>query len=416
MTNFHVAHVLRKLDPAEWGGTETHVSALGAALQRRGVDSSVWAPALHERHPRISGEAVERYRAMLPMLGPKDALTALWRRGGNIVSADLLFRLVSDDRSALAHVHTLGRIGGVVRTAMRWTGRPYVVSVHGPLLAEPTLVRDDVTRAQRRVLDLGSPIGALLGARRVLDDASRVVCFNDDEFAALQARVGERAVRLDQGVEREHYARGSAERGRQRWALPGGVPVVLQLGRLAEQKNPQLTLRAFAAAAHPTARLVFAGSETEAGLTSTLTQEAAALGLGARVTFLGNVDREDVPDLLALSAVLMLPSRHESFGLTLLEAWAALRPALFSKVGGFADLAAAACERDLVIQGTDPAVWGAALKRALVDPDLRAAAARRGETLVRRRFGWGEVARRHRALYEEVVEERTHSRGRVHAV
>ena len=37
----HVAHVLRKLDPAAWGGVETHVHALAAALRARDVGGTI---------------------------------------------------------------------------------------------------------------------------------------------------------------------------------------------------------------------------------------------------------------------------------------------------------------------------------------------------------------------------------------
>lgn len=39
-----VAHVLRKYDPAEWGGTETHVAAVTRELSARGWKVEIHAP------------------------------------------------------------------------------------------------------------------------------------------------------------------------------------------------------------------------------------------------------------------------------------------------------------------------------------------------------------------------------------
>src|SRR5260221_8955630 len=66
-------HVLRKCDPAEWGGTETAIQRLFQGLREHGVDSVVYCPQL--RNGRASdplaeaGCTVKRFSAFLPILG-----------------------------------------------------------------------------------------------------------------------------------------------------------------------------------------------------------------------------------------------------------------------------------------------------------------------------------------------------------
>ena len=184
----HVAHVLRKLDPAAWGGVETHVHALAAALRARDVGGTLFAPRRGPEDEAPGGAPVERYRALLPVLGPAERRRALWAVGGNLISLDLPLRLARDARFALAHAHTQRRVGGAVRVAMRHTGRPYVVSIHGPLLSAPAWVAEESARRRGRSLDVGQPWGALVGARRVLRDADRVIVFNRAEEAAVEGR------------------------------------------------------------------------------------------------------------------------------------------------------------------------------------------------------------------------------------
>src|SRR5262245_26528062 len=90
-----VAHLLRKYDPAEWGGTETVIHQLFDGLRGQGVESVVYCPRL----PQLTagdplaeaGCQVERFHACVPVWG----LTAEERRqmvavGGNLMSFDLL--------------------------------------------------------------------------------------------------------------------------------------------------------------------------------------------------------------------------------------------------------------------------------------------------------------------------------------
>ena len=77
--------------------------------------------------------------------------------------------------------------------------------------------------------------------------------------------------------------------------------------------------------------LVLAGAETEPGYGAQLT----TLAQGAeRLVLAGQRDRHALADLLAAAAVAVLPSRHEPFGLAILEAWAAGRAVIAADTGG----------------------------------------------------------------------------------
>lgn len=408
MKTHRVAHVLRKYDPAQWGGTETHVAAVTSRLAAHGWAAEVHAPKGPTAPDRMLSNHVslERYRAFCPFVGPAERRRALYANAGNIASFDELATLARDSSLALAHVHTSKRIGGAVRTAMRLTGRPYVVSVHGPMLAEHALVSEDTRARLDGLWDLGKPLGWALGARRVLDDAARVICFNGDELRALQARIGDRAVRMDHGVDRPRLSGGSAARADERWPELGPAPVVALLGRMAEQKNQLLAVRAFARGAPAEHRLVFAGAETDRGWRERVEQEARALGVRDRVHFLGNLDPQSaVPDLLARAQLLLVPSLHEAFGLAVLEGWAAGRPVLFARHSGLADIADALDDDSCSIPSLDECAWGEALAFASTSPGQRSAWANAGATLIERRFSWDVVTRALAELYEQVLQE-----------
>jgi glycosyltransferase involved in cell wall biosynthesis len=406
-----VAHVLRKYDPDQWGGTETHVVEITRHLGATGCRSEVMAP-LGPTAPdrRLAPDVpLARYRAACPFIAPADRRAALVANGGNLLSVELPLRLARDAGLSLAHAHTLGRIGGCVRAAMRWTGRPYVVSIHGPLLSEPVLVANETQRRLEGTVDLGRPFGALVGARRVLDDAARVIVFNEDERRAVATRVGDRAVRMDHGVDPHRYASGDAKRADARWPSLGDGPVVALVGRVTHQKNQMLAVRALSQTRPLNTTLVFAGAETDRGVRVAVDEEARALGVADRVKWLGNVASDAVPDLLARADVVLVPSTHEAFGLAVLEAWAAGRPCLFAETLGLRDLGAALgpiAGPEACVPSYEPAVWGAQLSTWLSDPARRRTAADAGGELVRARYRWDVIAARLTELYRSVLEAR----------
>ncbi|HJL32898.1 MAG TPA: glycosyltransferase family 4 protein, partial [Polyangiaceae bacterium LLY-WYZ-15_(1-7)] len=404
----HVAHVLRKLDPAAWGGVETHVHALAAALRARDVGGTLFAPRRGPEDEAPGGAPVERYRALLPVLGPAERRRALWAVGGNLISLDLPLRLARDARFALAHAHTQRRVGGAVRVAMRHTGRPYVVSIHGPLLSAPAWVAEESARRRGRSLDVGQPWGALVGARRVLRDADRVIVFNRAEEAAVRTHLAphgraERVVRMSQGVDARRFARGHRRATRRALGLDDETPLVMQVGRLGAQKNQAFALEVFARAGGPGV-LAFVGAETDPGEADALRDAARAAGVAERVRLLGNQPPERIPDLLAAADLVLAPSRHEAFGLQVVEAWAAGRPTLFAAVGGQADLAAH-LDAGMALAAGDAGAWVDRLRGLLADPQARRALGHAAQRAAAS-FDWGAVAARHESLYAAVCHER----------
>jgi glycosyltransferase involved in cell wall biosynthesis len=95
--------------------------------------------------------------------------------------------------------------------------------------------------------------------------------------------------------------------------------------------------------------------------------EARAQELGVPVAFLGR--REDAGDLLAACDALVLPARREGLGVSALEAMAAARPVVASRVGGLAE--AVVHERTgLLVPPDDARALAEAIMRLGSDRDL----------------------------------------------
>jgi glycosyltransferase involved in cell wall biosynthesis len=103
--------------------------------------------------------------------------------------------------------------------------------------------------------------------------------------------------------------------------------VIVQVGRLAEQKNHKFTLRAFenVLKTEQNMILLFVG---DGELRDELVKMADELILGEKVMFLGN--RRDVQDILQAADLFVFPSLYEGLGAVAIEAQAAGLPCLIS--------------------------------------------------------------------------------------
>ncbi|NUQ90196.1 MAG: glycosyltransferase [Glycomyces artemisiae] len=119
-------------------------------------------------------------------------------------------------------------------------------------------------------------------------------------------------------------ARAEAPRSLRRW---------LSVAALNERKRIDYLLEAFrrCRADDPELTLTLAG---DGKLRPALEALAADLGVADAVEFLGSVDPSQVPGLMASHDLFVHTSRHETFGVVVVEALAAGTPVLVSRCGG----------------------------------------------------------------------------------
>ena len=128
--------------------------------------------------------------------------------------------------------------------------------------------------------------------------------------------------------------------------------------------------------------------------------EARRLGVEDSVFFLGKIDA--VAPLLAGADLFLLPSQHESFGLSALEALACGVPVIATRSGGLAEVVTDGETGALCPVGDVEAMASAAL-HILGDPvrweRMSAAAA----ADARRRFAQDAIVSQYEALYEDAL-------------
>ncbi|MCC3375550.1 glycosyltransferase family 1 protein [Cohnella sp. REN36] len=133
--------------------------------------------------------------------------------------------------------------------------------------------------------------------------------------------------------------------------LPDDAVAIGHIGRFSPQKNHAFLLERFAdfRRVRPEAYLILIG---DGPLRAQIEAQAAALGLGDSVRFLGV--RKDVPQLLGALDLFVLPSLYEGLGIVLIEAQAAGVPCLVSdRVPPAADLGIGLMKRLSLTDGAE---------------------------------------------------------------
>jgi glycosyltransferase involved in cell wall biosynthesis len=290
--------------------------------------------------------------------------------------------LLRDRQVAVVHAHEFGaNTWGTM--AGRLAGRPVVATVHG---------RSYYADSFKRRL-----------AYRIVSRAATMVAVSEDvrRFVVEATGVSRRRVRVvHNGIDPPAPVSSEARAGvRAELGILDGEQVVTVVGSLYLVKGHRYLLEAApqVLALCPSTVFLFAGRgdcETE------LRTQAKSLGIEARVRFLGL--RQDVPALLAIGDVFVQPSLSEGFSIAILEAMAAARPVVTTRVGGNSELVADG-ETGLLVEPADAPALAAAVTRLLTDAREARRLGGNGLDRVRSRFSTGAMVKDYESIYDEAL-------------
>ncbi len=173
------------------------------------------------------------------------------------------------------------------------------------------------------------------------------------------------------GLDRELFAPADRHKARRALGLFSQGRVLLYVGRLEPVKGLETALRALAQVKETTLLVVGAGSQ-EAALKSL----ASELGISGRVTWAGQQEHQKVPQYMAASDAVLLPSLSEGDPNIVLEALGCGRPLVASAVGGVPEVVRQG-EQGALFEPGDATGLAGAIEEVLArewDPDRLSAA------------------------------------------
>lgn len=408
--NSRILHIPRRFAMDEWGGTESVIFNLCKQQQALGLRPEIHTSRALCPLPREIWRdiPIRRYRYCYPFLGLSPAdIQALDKKGGNLLSLDLFAHLLAASDVRIYHAHVLKRMGGAVMTAARLRKKPFVATLHGNIFDVPPAEAASIVAAQEGHFEWGKPFGAVFRSRHLLEEADAVLCVGFSEYEKAKASLNHgRVHHLPNGVTPEAFENGDRAAGRRRLNWPEDAVGFGCLSRIDPQKNQRVLIEAFAAlvAREPTRtfRLLIGGPVTAPEYEAELIQLIRDLRLEAHVTVHPAVVAESQlhQDLLSSLDAFVLPSRHEPFGIVVLEAWASGLPVIVSNVGGLQKLVTDGVN-GLHFPSGDAAALTAAMSQLTHQPGLRRSLAAAGRSEMHGHYTWKAVNARLEEIYQE---------------
>lgn len=406
-----VIHIPRRFVSTEWGGTETTILQLSRCLLKRGIVSDIFtSKALsNTKEEKIAGVRVKRFSYFYPFfkLG-RAANHQMDLKGGNLFSFALLWQLLFTRNLDLIHLHTGKRLGGIARTVAKLRGIPYVVTLHGGVFDVPEgEQRKMVQPGESAGLEWGKALGALVGARRVLEDADALICVGENEAQAARRAMPEKRIHtLPNGVDCKAFASGDRARFRRLHGIAEDEKVILCLSRIDYQKNQLALIEALPRilAVEPKTKLLLVGPITVPAYQASLAESIKTLDLADKIIQLPGIAFGDkrLFDAYQASDVFNLPSLHEPFGIVILEAWAAGLPVVASRVGGIPDFTCHG-EDALLIDPNSSAELAAANIKLLQDEAYAKRLAAQGRSKAKDKYDWSVICKDLLACYQQVT-------------
>ena len=397
-----IAHVLRRLSFDDWGGTEQVVWNIAKAQKAAGHEVRIFATTALCCNKRevVDGIEILRFKPIYPWWPmPERLVDELDRKGGNPFVPGL-GKALREWKPDVIHCHAMARIAelclrvGVQSSSSRKDEKYHsptqfsnsnspvpaiggrvrcVVSLHGGGANVPVAEARSLKAPTRGRIPWGKMVDIAMGwTRRVPEDFDGIVCVGEDEYERYRAK-HPHVMFLPNGVDTAMFesvgVRGRGSVGVRVDTLNApthpltthSLTTLLCVARIDRQKNQMMIVEALAK--HPEMTARFVGPVTQQDYRAELERRAVELGVADRVAFVGALkpgSRELIGEY-AKADVFVLPSRHEPFGIVVLEAWAAGLPVVASDVGGLGKLCAAHPDAALVFKAGDDASLGRAL-------------------------------------------------------
>jgi glycosyltransferase involved in cell wall biosynthesis len=278
-------------------------------------------------------------------------------------------RLCKQHQVDLVHAHlTRSTICALLAHSICKT--PIIVHEHGPVYAKGAIY--NVYRSLLKML-----------RRR----PAAVIANSKATARRLQERIGiapEKITVIYNAIDLERFdpAAQDRDRARAQLGIAKGDFVAGFLGRLQDFKGVDILIRAVGLLLRESRayRLVIVGDGPERAALEALAEQC---GIADRVDFLGV--RSDVEAVIPAFDVAVMPSRHEPFGIVLLELMRMKAPVISSGVDGMAELVSHE-ETALVAQPNTPETLADCIRRLEGDAGLRARLAENGHAFTQQ-FG-----------------------------
>ncbi|MFC1496525.1 glycosyltransferase family 4 protein [Candidatus Margulisiibacteriota bacterium] len=373
-----IAQVITRMD---WGGAPDIVRIMCERLQN---DTDVKLITGPSEHPS------EKTKAFLEKFKDKTIIIPELKREitnpiSDFIALNKLKQIFKEQQFDVVHTNT-AKAGFLGRIAAKQAGVKYVVHTpHGhnfygyfnPLLTQLIIFLEKT-------------------ASKYADKIIALTELEKKDMAKFKVAAEAKIEVVHTGLELERFSKAEGadrKRIREMFSVDPNLYLIGMAGRLEHVKGPEFLLEAAAYILdeRDDVQIIFAG---EGPLKQKLIERCKEIKNGDKVIFAGW--REDVPALLSVLDILVLPSLNEAVGNILIEAAASSLPAIAANVGGVSEIIKDG-ETGLLVEPHNAEAIGAAILHLIRMEAAREKLGKTAKEWARQNFEAG-------AMYQRVLE------------
>ncbi len=377
MSRIKVLHVVR---PAA-GGMKNHLINLVRYTDKKRFDVTVACPLNTALWDELTALGVQTFP--IPLVGELSPTR-------DYAAVHSLVKYLNQSGTTILHAHSSkGALVGRLAALMART--PVVIfTAHNSIFYEEwpewkkklfATVERFLARFTDKIITVSDALKQELMEREGLPAKQLTTIYNGIEVEKFAAKVDTMSVRRSLNI-------------------PELGPVVGTIARLAPQKGVSYFLKAASLLKEYQVNFLVVG---DGPLRETLEQEATELGLQNRVIFAGQ--RENIAEILSVLDIYVLPSVTEGLPLTILEAMAAGKPVVATRVGGVPE-AIAEGKTGLVVPSRDPEALAVALAGLIGERDRLIRMGANGQKHVKEKFTVSMMVEKTKQLYNQLLTEK----------
>jgi glycosyltransferase involved in cell wall biosynthesis len=386
MKRLKILFVLPAYYPAlDYGGPIPVAQNLARRLIARGHEVTVLTTNLLTKSSKLGNKTEEREVEGIRTVYLNSVARYHWVG----ITPDV-FRYLRRELDGFDVVHVYGYREFITLAVAGWAcavGKPYVLQALG------TTSRIKRSFVKKFLYDTLFGRGVLRGAATLIAKTPA----DRDSYLAVGVPPGKISLipnGMDPPEELERVGEGDFRR---RYGIGKHETLFLFLGRIDPNKGVGLLIRAFARL-HDCSRLAIVGPDE--GTRREFERLVAKSGMGGSVFFTGPLYAEEKWSAFTDADVYVLPSVHENFGMTVLEAMTCGTPVILTEGCG---IASQIKDRAGLVVPYEEETLAGALQRLLDDRKLREKLGEGGRRVLEEEFSWEPVVEKVEALYGQAL-------------
>lgn len=381
--------------PFAWGsgGCARSVYEVSRALVRKGHEVTILTTDLLEPGRRYVGATNPENIDGLSIHRSKNLSDWLAWRHKIYIAPDFVIQLRKHiPEFDIVHLQDL------LSTQAVWTAmvcakikKKYVLTSHGSAIR---LMEDDA---------FGHLYYRLRGSR-IVSNASRITALTRNELSQFVA-LGYPETQIDiipNGIRLEDFD-AMPRRGcfRENHGIDQDTKIILYIGRIHRIKGLDMLMEAFSEILNDTDQVVLAIVGPDDGYAQEMKKSALNLGIKGKVIFTGPLYGSAKLEAFVDSDVNVLPSRYETFPMTVLEAWSCGTPVVATDRCGISEYVR---EAGMVVPFNKSDLT-MAITELLTNDSLRSACIKKGRTLIREEFNIDKIILKLEQVYLRALRE-----------